>query len=141
DGFDEVVLAHGDAAGEDQDVFLEAALDSGAEFLDIVGSVAEQNWLAAGEADLCGQGDTVGVADLERTREGVNGDDFVAGGKNGDARPGGATEFGGADLRGDGELGVAEAGARSEDDSAGSSFCAAGDDGLSGAGEIGRAHV
>ena len=101
DVFDQIIFAHGDAAGQYQNVFMQAELDVGAEIFDAVGGVAKDDGFATGEANLRGQGDAVAVANLEWAGLRVDWDDFVAGGEDGHARFFCAAELSGADLRGE----------------------------------------
>jgi hypothetical protein len=106
--FDEVVLSHGNAAGEDEDVMLEAELDFGAEVVDAIEGVAEGDRLASGETHLRGEGDAVAIANVKWAGRFDDGNNFVTGGKDGDAGLLGAEQIGGADLRGDREFCEAE---------------------------------
>jgi len=54
DVFDQVVFAHGDAAGQDQEVFLQALLNFMAKTFDAIGRVAEDYRFSAGVANLGG---------------------------------------------------------------------------------------
>jgi hypothetical protein len=107
--FDEIVLAHGDTAGKDENVFTEALLDLGGQIIDTIEGVDQGNGLATSEPDLGSEGDGIAVADVEGV--GCFGDrhDFVACGEDGDARSLVTAELGGADLRGDCQLGITEA--------------------------------
>src|SRR5260370_35416292 len=89
-GFNEIVLPHRDAAGEDEHVFPQAARDFLAKIVDAIGGVAEQNRFASGEAHLRGEGDAVAVANLKWAGLLIDRPPFVAGGGKGDARLTGA---------------------------------------------------
>lgn len=108
DGFDEIVLSHGDAAGEDEDVALEAEFNFCAEVIDAIESVAERDGLAASKTDLCGEGDAIAIADVKGTGRFGDGNNFVAGGEDGDEGLLVAKQIGGADLSGDGKFREAE---------------------------------
>src|SRR5579859_4902788 len=121
-GFDEVVFAHGDATRQNQNVLLEAEFDFGAEVVHTIKRVAQENGFAPGQADLRCQGDAVAVANVKGAGLFRNGNDFVAGGKYGDARAARAKQLCGADLRGEGEFREAEAVARPQGEVAGVGF-------------------
>lgn len=85
DDFDEVVLAGRDAAGEEEQVKGETFGDEAAGVFEVVLGDGEDGGEAAGLADLGGDGIRVRIADLFEGRGGVDGDDFVACGEDGDA--------------------------------------------------------
>ena len=108
DRLDKVVLPHGDATGEDEDVVLEAELDFCAEVVDAIEGVAQRDRLASGETHLRGEGDAVAIANVKWTGRFDDGNNFVTGAKDGDAGLLGAEQTGGADLRGDSEFSEAK---------------------------------
>jgi hypothetical protein len=120
--FDDIVLAGGDASGEEEEVGFEALFDESEGFVETVWSGGEDDGDAAGEGDLGGKGEGVGVADLVRERGLVEGDDFVSGCEDRDAGFGVDGETGGADRSAKGDAGVAEAFAGREEDGAGGGF-------------------
>jgi hypothetical protein len=108
DRFDEIVLAHRNATGENKNVVLEAEFDFCAEVVDAIESVAERDGLAASKTDLCGEGDAIAIADVKGTGRFGDGNNFVAGGEDGDEGLLVAKQIGGADLSGDGKFREAE---------------------------------
>ena len=86
DGLDQVVLAHRDAAGEDQDVLAQALLDFCGEIVDTIEGVTKRNGFASSETNLRREGNGVAVANVKRAGSFGDGYDFVAGGEDGDAR-------------------------------------------------------
>ena len=85
---DEIVFAGGDAAGEQQQVAgLLRSVEKRPEVVEVVAGDAEADGFAAGECDQRGEAVAVGVADLVGLRGGVDLDQFVAGGEDGDAGP------------------------------------------------------
>ncbi len=141
DDFDEVVLAGGDAAGEEEEVEGEAFGDEAAGIFEIVFGDGEDGGEAAGLADLGGDGVRVGVADLFEGGGGVDGDDFVAGGEDGDAGLAMDVDLGLADGGEEGDMVEAEAGAALEDDAAGLGVTAGGGPVFAGAGLAGGGHL
>ena len=83
----QVVLAHGNAAGEQQKIMLQTLLNQAAQSLDLIGSNIQHPGHAARLAHLSGKGIAVGVADLMRSRLLAQGNNFVAGGKDRNLRP------------------------------------------------------
>jgi len=132
DGFDQVVFSCGDAAGEDERVGLESSGNFLAEIIVNVFGVAEKNRFGVKRGGLRGEGDGVGVADLEGTGNGSVVDDFVAGGKDGDARLAENDHLGCADLSGSGDLSETEARAFCEYSFVGGLFAALRDHMLAG---------
>ena len=117
---DEIVFAGGDAAGEQQQIagFL-CAVEEGVEIVEGVAGDAEAHGFAKGEGDLGGEAIAVGVANLVGLGGGVDLDEFVASGEDGDAG-----------LREDLDLSGADGGERG--DVCGGETRAGGDEGIAG---------
>ena len=84
-GFDEVVFACGDAAGNQEHVGFGGLCEGCVEGFGRVGGSGEDDGFTTGAGDEGGKHGCVGIADFSRARCGVDGDEFVAGGENGDA--------------------------------------------------------
>ncbi len=131
-GLDQVVFAHGDPAGKDEHVFAKALLDFGGKVVDAVECVDERNGFATGQSYLRAQRDGVAVANVKRSGRFGDGNNFVAGGENGDSRFLVANQGRGAHLPGYSELGETEAQAGAQREIAGVRFTAAWNDVLAG---------
>ncbi len=120
--FDDIVLAGGDAAGEEKEIGFETLFDESAGFVETVWGGGKDDGDATRKGDLGGEGEGVGIADLMGERGLVERDDFVAGREDGDAGFGVNGDVGGADGGTEGDAGVAEAFAGGEEDGSGGSF-------------------
>jgi len=125
---DEVILPGGNSAGENQHFLPEALRDFFAKVVFCVFRIDEDDGFAAVKRDLRSERVGVAVADLKVARFGFGRDDFVAGGKNRDARFAKNLEFDGADLRGDCDFRETDSGAAGEQHLAFGCFPAAWDD-------------
>ena len=141
DDFDEVVLAGRDAAGEEEQVKGETFGDEAAGVFEVVLGDGEDGGEAAGLADLGGDGIRVRIADLFEGRGGVDGDDFVACGEDGDAGLAIDVDLSLANGGEYGDVVEAEAGAAGEDDAAGVGVAAGGGPVFAGAGLAGGGHL
>ena len=87
-GFDEIVFSGRDAAGDEKHIGLCSLSQCGVEGVGSVGGGGQDEWFATG---LCNEGSKhrgIGVADFAGAGCGVDGNEFVAGGEDGDARTG-----------------------------------------------------
>ena len=110
--FDVVEFSGRDAAGEEEEVRLEALFDEGTRLSGVVGGDGEQVGDAGGALDLSGQGMGVRVADLLGEWGTVEGHEFIAGGQDGH---GGAAKDGDPRVAAggkEGDMAGIEAGAR-----------------------------
>src|SRR5438067_8762945 len=126
--FDEVVLAGGDATGEEQQVPHTALKDSLAEIFSSIFGDLQSAGEAANGLDESRDRVAVGVADLMWRELVVEADQFVACGKDGDLRPPidlQVSEAAGGSL---GDLGGGDRGSGWDDDISSAGFGAAADD-------------
>ena len=84
---DEIELAHGDAARDQEDVGVEAAFDLLAKLGRVVAGDAQRSGVDPELRQRAAEEVAVGIAELARTGLGLGGDDLVAGGERGDRRP------------------------------------------------------
>src|SRR4029077_11411390 len=82
----QVVLAHGNAGGEEEEIAAQSLLDPGVQRIRVVTRNAENFGSAARGLDLCSQGVAVGIADLVGAGLRVHFYDFIAGGEDGNFR-------------------------------------------------------
>jgi len=125
DGFDQIVFSGGDAAGKNEGVSGEASGDFCAKIVVSVLGIAEEDRFSVKPRDFCSERNGVAISDLEWAGSGSELHDFVAGGKNRDARLAVSSYLSGADLRGCGNLSETKTSPFNENGLAGRLFTAA----------------
>ena len=135
-GGDEVEFADRDSASNEEQVNACGRIEGGADggFEGIRGILRDGHGYGhgSGGGDHGGEHGGVGVADLAGAGGEVVGDEFVAAGEDGDAGAGVHGEFAVTALGGDGDLGRGKANAGGYQGVADATFCAAGDEVVSG---------
>lgn len=131
-GFDEVVLARGDSAGDEEHVGLNGFSQRGVESFGGVGGGGKDEGIATGTGDERGEHGSVGVADFAGAGGDIDGNEFVAGGEDGDARPCKDFEPGVAAGGGEGDLRGAELDTGRKEFVAAAGLRASGDDVIAG---------
>src|SRR5262245_10326073 len=79
---DEIILTHGDTAGDEQHVVLQATPNLCAKVFQVVPAVTKRYRFGAGSNDLCVKGVAVAVPDLSARRRLTDFNKFVSGGED-----------------------------------------------------------
>ena len=106
---DQIVLAHRNAPGKNQDVRFEAAFYGRPQRNFFIGSVSELDSFRATSARQNFERDSIAVANLERAGSCPRVDDFIPGGKDGQARLGKNFEACGSGLCRESQFGITQA--------------------------------
>ena len=130
--FDQIVLAHGNPAADQQQIALEAFAQQQRQFVGAIGRDRKNDGLTASGINLGGQRVAVGIANFVGAGRQVDVDQFVAGGQNGNARPAISRDLGASDGGGDSDDGMVHASPTRDHGGALSCFGAGGNNVLAG---------